>query len=214
MFGFGRKKGGDAAEKIRRQAAQNVNNREIADLEAKVKEYESEKSAAHSDLDRVSDELVKLEKALIAKKREYDLATGARKGILKKEFMLLDKNIRQKQGEPELIQKKIEQYDTIIASALQAIQMLRAPSVVDDVRKIGEKHEESFATMQEDAVAVDALADSLIGASLDEDYDIEARFAELTGETSEKSTASEPERTEPESPRRESPSRRLNDLEI
>ena len=156
MAWFGKKKSDDAD--VRRQAARNINARDIAELEAKIKEYESEKSAAHGDLDRVSDELVKLEKALVGKKREYDQATGARKGIVKKEFMLLDRNFRLKQGEPELIQKKLEQYDTLIASAQEAIRMLRGASVVDDARSIGEKHEEGFASMQEDAAAVGALS--------------------------------------------------------
>ena len=212
MAWFGKKKSDDAD--VRRQAARNLNARDIAELEAKIKEYESEKSAAHGDLDRVSDELVKLEKALVGKKREYDQATGARKGIVKKEFMLLDRNFRLKQGEPELIQKKLEHYDTLIASAQETIRMLRGASVVDDARSIGEKHEEGFASMQEDAAAVGALASGLIVASQDEDYDVAARFAELMGESREVATESEREKVEPGTAREESRSTRLDDLEI
>ena len=212
MAWFGKKKSNDAD--VRRQAARNLNARDIAELEAKIKEYESEKSAAHGDLDRVSDELVKLEKALVAKKREYDQATGARKGIVKKEFMLLDRNFRLKQGEPELIQKKLEQYDTLIASAQEAMRMLRGASVVDDARSIGEKHEEGFASMQEDAAAVGALASGLIVPSQDEDYDVAARFAELMGESHGSATESEREKVEPGTAREESRATRLDDLEI
>ena len=212
MAWFGKKKSDDAD--VRRQAARNLNAREIAELEAKIKEYESEKSAAHGDLDRVSDELVKLEIALVGKKREYDQATGARKGIVKKEFMLLDRNFRLKQGEPELIQKKLEQYDTLIASAQETIRMLRGASVVDDARSIGEKHEEGFASMQEDAAAVGALASGLIVPSQDEDYDVAARFAELMGESPEVATESEREKVEPGTAREESRATRLDDLEI
>ena len=212
MAWFGKKKSDDAD--VRRQAARNLNARDIAELEAKIKEYESEKSAAHGDLDRVSDELVKLEKALVGKKREYDQATGARKGIVKKEFMLLDRNFRLKQGEPELIQKKLEHYDTLIASAQEAIRMLRGASVVDDARSIGEKHEEGFASMQEDAAAVGALASGLIVASQDEDYDVAARFAELMGESHGSAPESEREKVEPGTAREESRSTRLDDLEI
>lgn len=212
MAWFGKKKSDDAD--VRRQAARNLNAREIAELEAKIKEYESEKSAAHGDLDRVSDELVKLEKALVGKKREYDQATGARKGIVKKEFMLLDRNFRLKQGEPELIQKKLEQYDTLIASAQEAIEMLRGASVMDDARSIGEKHEEGFASMQEDAAAVGALASGLIVPSQDEDYDVAARFAELMGESHGSAPESEREKVEPGTAREESRATRLDDLEI
>lgn len=212
MAWFGKKKSDDAD--VRRQAARNLNARDIAELEAKIKEYESEKSAAHGDLDRVSDELVKLEKALVGKKREYDQATGARKGIVKKEFMLLDRNFRLKQGEPELIQKKLEHYDTLIASAQEAIRMLRGASVVDDARSIGEKHEEGFASMQEDAAAVGALASGLIVPSQDEDYDVAARFAELMGESHGSAPESEREKVEPGTAREESRSTRLDDLEI
>ena len=212
MCWFGKKRYDEA--KARRQAARNLNARDIAELEAKIKEYESEKSAAHGDLDRVSDELVKLEKALVGKKREYDQATGARKGIVKKEFMLIDRNFRLKQGEPELIQKKLEHYDTLIASAQETIRMLRGASVVDDARSIGEKHEEGFASMQEDAAAVGALASGLIVPSQDEDYDVAARFAELMGESHGSAPESEREKVEPGTAREESRSTRLDDLEI
>ena len=212
MAWFGKQKSDEAD--VRRQAARNLNAREIAELEAKIKEYESEKSAAHGDLDRVSDELVKLEKALVGKKREYDQATGARKGIVKKEFMLLDRNFRLKRGQPELIQKNLDHYDTLIASAQETIRMLRGASVVDDARSIGEKHEEGFASMQEDAAAVGELASGLIVASQDEDYDVAARFAELMGESHGSAPESEREKVEPGTAREESRATRLDDLEI
>ena len=186
MFGFGKKKDETDQKATERQAKKNVNDKEIKRLVNLISEYEAEKRALYGELDHCKEKLTEIEKQLETKFREYELATGARKNIVKREYATIAKDYELKKGKSEIIQSKIDQCTALIVGAEQSIQFLRGASVREDAETLAEVHVEGARTLHEDGVAVKELEGELVQESKDEAFDIEAHFAELTGESSKK----------------------------
>lgn len=209
MFGWKKKDDPKSEEEARRQAERELNETDIGELEKKIAEYEGEKRAAYGDLDRAKERVAKLEKNLLQKKREYDLATGVRKKILASEYKLISDELKRVLGEPTIVERRISHYDSLIAAAREAIALKRGGSVRIDAGQIGDLREEGTRTLKSDADAIAELEESMTGATLDEEFDVEKDFAEFMGETESGSSLSDLERDE--SPLRDAVGRRRID---